>query len=217
MTAQARWPVRNSSGFEGECVIPILGTLEGIGDGSAVIFEADERLAGLSERWPMRMAGRGGRPPLDPAMMFKVLAIQTINALSDERTEYLVNDRPSFMRLPGLGPSGHGPDARAIRLFRQRWTSAGEVEALFARFDAMLGEAGHIPMPGGSLTHLSWRLCIGATRARDPIKEGGGGTKSPPSYTGHAQIISRPALKPGSSIRPADFSGEGRGMAHRAR
>lgn len=29
---------------------------------------------------------RGGRPPLDPVMMFKVLVIQTINTLSDKRT-----------------------------------------------------------------------------------------------------------------------------------
>lgn len=35
-------------------------------------------------------------------MMFKVLVIQTINALSDERTEYLINDRLSFMRLAAL-------------------------------------------------------------------------------------------------------------------
>jgi IS5 family transposase len=34
---------------------------------------------------------RGGRPPFDPVMMFKVLVIQTVNTLSDERTEYLIN------------------------------------------------------------------------------------------------------------------------------
>src|SRR5215210_281493 len=31
---------------------------------------------------------RGGRPPLDPVMMFKVLVIQAANSLSDERAEY---------------------------------------------------------------------------------------------------------------------------------
>ena len=34
---------------------------------------------------------RGGRPPFDPVMMFKVLVIQTVNTLSDERAEYLIN------------------------------------------------------------------------------------------------------------------------------
>ena len=32
---------------------------------------------------------KGGRPPFDPVLMFKILVIQTLNNLSDERTEYL--------------------------------------------------------------------------------------------------------------------------------
>jgi IS5 family transposase len=44
---------------------------------------------------------QGGRPPFDPVMMFKILVIQTTNNLSDERTEFLINDRLSFMRLSG--------------------------------------------------------------------------------------------------------------------
>ena len=35
-------------------------------------------------------------------MMFKILVIQTLNILSDERTEYLINDRLSFMCFLGL-------------------------------------------------------------------------------------------------------------------
>ena len=30
---------------------------------------------------------KGGRPPFDPVLMFKVLVIQTANTLPDERTE----------------------------------------------------------------------------------------------------------------------------------
>lgn len=41
----------------------------------------------------------GGRPPYDSVMMLKVLVIQTANNLSDERTEFLINDRLSFMRF----------------------------------------------------------------------------------------------------------------------
>lgn len=33
---------------------------------------------------------KGGRQPLDSVLMFKVLMIQTLNNLSDERTEYLI-------------------------------------------------------------------------------------------------------------------------------
>src|SRR5947199_2673215 len=46
---------------------------------------------------------QGGRPPFDPVMMFKILVIQAANNLSDERTEFLINDRLSFMRFLGLG------------------------------------------------------------------------------------------------------------------
>ena len=38
---------------------------------------------------------KGGRPPLDPVLMFKVLVIQAANSLSDERAEYLVRSRRS--------------------------------------------------------------------------------------------------------------------------
>src|ERR1700758_2387440 len=46
---------------------------------------------------------QGGRPPFDPVMMFKILVIQAANNLSDERAEFLINDRLSFMRFLGLG------------------------------------------------------------------------------------------------------------------
>jgi IS5 family transposase len=55
-------------------------------------------------------------------MMFKVLVIQAANNLSDERAEYLVNDRLSFMRFLGLGLGDRVPDARTIWLFRERLT-----------------------------------------------------------------------------------------------
>jgi IS5 family transposase len=91
---------------------------------------------------------RGGRPPFDPVMMFKVLVIQTVNTLSDERAEYLVNDRLSFMRFLGLGLSDRVPDARTIWLFREKLTRAGAMQRLFDRFDAMLRAAGYIAMSG---------------------------------------------------------------------
>lgn len=149
-------------------------------------FEVDERLARLSDLGDQLEAfsravdfeqfgpdlevalayadgSKGGRPPLDPVMMFKVLVIQTINTLSDERTEYLINDRLSFMRFLGLGLSDRVPDAKTIWLFRERLTKAGAISTLFARFDAMLGEAGYIPMSGQIVVPLSWRLPASAT------------------------------------------------------
>jgi transposase, IS5 family len=46
---------------------------------------------------------RGGRPPFDPIMMMKILVIQAQNNLSDDRTEFLISDRLSFMRFLGSG------------------------------------------------------------------------------------------------------------------
>jgi IS5 family transposase len=91
---------------------------------------------------------RGGRPPFDPVLMFKVLVIQTVNTLSDERTEYLINDRLSFMRFLGLGLSDRVPDARTIWLFREKLTKADTIQPLFDRFDATLRAAGYIAMSG---------------------------------------------------------------------
>ena len=85
---------------------------------------------------------QGGRPPFDPVMMFKILVIQAANNLSDERTEFLINDRLSFMRFLGLGLADRVPDARTIWLFREKLTRAEAIKRLFDRFDATLREAG---------------------------------------------------------------------------
>jgi IS5 family transposase len=81
-------------------------------------------------------------------MMFKILVIQAHNTLSDERTEFLINDRLSFMRFLGLALGDRVPDATTLWLFRERLTKAGAIEALFARFDEAVRAAGYIPMSG---------------------------------------------------------------------
>jgi len=97
---------------------------------------------------------QGGRPPFDPVMMFKILVIQAANNLSDERAEFLINDRLSFMRFLGLGLADRVPDARTIWLFREKLTKAGAIKGLFERFDAAVREAGYIAM-GGQIVDAS--------------------------------------------------------------
>ena len=107
------------------------------------IFRADlDRALGYSD------GAQGGRPPFDPVLMFKILVIQAANNLSDERAEFLINDRLSFMRFLGIGLSDRVPDARTIWLFREKLTRAGAIKALFDRFDASLRAAGYIAMSG---------------------------------------------------------------------
>lgn len=91
---------------------------------------------------------KGGRPPFDPVMMFKILVIQACNDLSDDRVEFLINDRLSFMRFLGLSLTDKVPDAKTVWAFRERLTRAGAIDGLFARFDRAIREAGYIPMAG---------------------------------------------------------------------
>jgi transposase len=91
---------------------------------------------------------KGGRPPFDPVMMFKILVIQAQNNLSDERAEFLINDRLSFMRFLGLSLGDRVPDATTIWLLRERLVKAGAIKRLFDRFDRALRDAGYIAMAG---------------------------------------------------------------------
>jgi hypothetical protein len=89
----------------------------------------------------------------DHVLMFKVLVLQASYSLSDERTEYLIRDRLSFMRFLGLGLADTVPDANTIWTFREALTRAKlrgkpAIEVLFKRFDAALSAAGFLAMGG---------------------------------------------------------------------
>ena len=84
---------------------------------------------------------KGGRPAYDPVVMFKILIIQAQNNLSDDRTEFLISDRLSFMRFLGLDLNDRVPDSKTIWAFRERLAKVGAIEALFTRFDAAIREA----------------------------------------------------------------------------
>ena len=61
---------------------------------------------------PRADRSKGGRPPFDHVLMFKVLILQAMHSLSDERCEYLIKDRLSFMRFLGISVADVVPDAR---------------------------------------------------------------------------------------------------------
>jgi len=92
--------------------------------------------------------GKGGRPPFDPVLMFKILVLQALYSLSDEATEFQIKDRLSFQRFLGLGPDGTVPDATTVWLFRERLVKAKAIDRLFARFDAALTDRGYLAMGG---------------------------------------------------------------------
>lgn len=101
---------------------------------------------------------KGGRPPFDPVLMFKVLmfkvlVLQALYSLSDEATEFQIKDRLSFQRFLGLGLDGRVPDATTVWLFRERLVQAKAIDRLFARFifacfNAALRDRGYLAMGG---------------------------------------------------------------------
>ncbi len=94
-----------------------LARLSGFGDQLEAFFRAVDFEAFRldQEKAPAYSDGsKGGRPPFDPVLMFRILVIQTLRNLSDERTEYLINDRLSFMRFLSLALSDRVPDAKTI-------------------------------------------------------------------------------------------------------
>ena len=107
----------------------------------------------LARAVPRSDGAKGGRPPFDLVFMFKVLVIQASHSLSDERTEYLIKDRLSFMRFLGLGLADPVPDANTIWTFREALTRAqlggkAAIQVLFAAYEAALTRAGFLAMGG---------------------------------------------------------------------
>ena len=83
---------------------------------------------------------RSGRPSFDVVMMFKILVLQRSYNMSDDQTEYQLNDRITFMRFVGLGLGDRIPDAKTIWLFRENLRKAEALDKLFDAFGKMLEE-----------------------------------------------------------------------------
>lgn len=87
---------------------------------------------------------QGGRPPYDYVMMFKILILQRYYSLGDDKIEYAVLDRLSFMRFLGLTLSDRVPDAKTIWNFRDVLAQADMIKTLFCLLDKQLDKDGII-------------------------------------------------------------------------
>jgi IS5 family transposase len=114
----------------------------------AVVVDFEQFRPELEQAVPRSDGSKGGRPAFDRVLMFKVLLLQAMHGLSDEKCEYLIKDRLSFMRFLGLGLADPVPDANTIWTFREALKRANAVEVLFRRFDATLKAAGYLAMSG---------------------------------------------------------------------
>lgn len=88
----------------------------------------------LEEKLSKEPKGKGGRPPYDYVVMFKILILQRYYNLSDDQTEYQINDRMSFMRFLNFTIADDIPDSKTIWNFREQITDLEIVESLFNLF-----------------------------------------------------------------------------------
>lgn len=94
----------------------------------------------LAETTTKPRKSEAGRKPFDRVLLFKMLVLQRMNNLSDDRLEYQVRDRLSFMRFLGLDLAGVVPDAKTMWVFREELKDNHLMDRLFARFDECLRE-----------------------------------------------------------------------------
>jgi IS5 family transposase len=92
--------------------------------------------------------GLGGRPPFDYVMMFKILVLQKLYNMADDKTEYQIKDRLSFQRFLGLQLCDTVPDAKTIWHFREELNRADILDTVFYRFVEQLEEKGIITRSG---------------------------------------------------------------------
>ena len=121
----------------------------------------------LSQSLLKETKGPGGRPPYDCILMFKILVLQRIYNLSDDQTEFQINDRITFMRFLGLHLEDRIPDAKTIWLFRETLTKSGVIRELFDAFTHQLDDA-HIITRTGSIVDATF---VDAPRQRNNREE----------------------------------------------
>ena len=110
-------------------------------------FRGDIEKAREKAREHERKSAAGAKP-IDAVQMFKIMVLQQLNNLSDDRIEYQIRDRLSFMRFLGLNLEDRVPDAKTVWLFRETLKQQGMGEVLFKRFDEQLAAKGLVAKGG---------------------------------------------------------------------
>lgn len=91
---------------------------------------------------------KGGRPPYDAILMFKITILQQWYGLSDMSVEYQINDRLTFMRFLNLEAGDKVPDGNTIWDFKEALKTNNLGKKLFDTFNLLLEEKGIITHKG---------------------------------------------------------------------
>ena len=108
-----------------------------------------------------------GAKPYDVLLMFKIMILQRYYGLGDTQIEYQIIDRLSFKKFLGPESGDKVPDEKTVWLFREKMTTSGLVEDIFALFNNHLEEKGLI-MNEGKMIDASFTL---APRQRNTREE----------------------------------------------
>lgn len=83
------------------------------------------------------------RPALDEVLMFNDLVLQSLNNVSDDKMEFLIKDRLSFMRFLGFQTDKPTfPDAKTIWYFKEQLKEKGILNEIFVRFNLEFESSG---------------------------------------------------------------------------
>ena len=97
---------------------------------------------------------KGGRPPFETLIMFKILVLQHFYQLSDDAMEFQLYDRLSFRQFVGLGDADRIPDAKTIWLFRDQLSKKNAMKKVFKAFGEHLETLG-LQAQGGQIVDAS--------------------------------------------------------------
>jgi len=98
-----------------------------------------------------------GRKPFDYVLMFKILVLQDMYNLADERMEEAILDRRSFCQFLGIYDSSDVPDSRTIWHFKEQLGEDG-ARKLFDAFSKEITKAGFAAKKG-SMIDASFTEC----------------------------------------------------------
>lgn len=97
---------------------------------------------------PREKSARGGRPPMENLLMFKILLIKRLYNLSYDQTEYQINDRITFRRFLGLDFGDRVPDAKTIWLYEEMLSKSEAGKELFDLFFQAIEDKGYVTRSG---------------------------------------------------------------------
>jgi IS5 family transposase len=162
----------------------------------------------VTETKPEQRKSNSGRKPYDTILKLKIVVLQSLHNLSDERTEYLIRDRISFMRFLDLELEDPVPDATTIWLFREALAQGGLIDRLFERLASISRPRAILRAAARSLMPRLCRCPSSARRRRrtrrsKPARRRRDGSSSPPAPGSCSSAISGLVLKPTSSGTPA--------------